>query len=144
MAGSSAQECSRVPTHTLLSVYGGGGARVRCPAQVCKVFSSGDDPGDLSSWLSFAVAATQTGSPAMMESATAVVRDAPGTQLARARAALVYPGGERRRIVGRGAGHLAAAPGRRRRALVVIASLHEPLPSHAPQEDLVAVAPQAD
>ncbi|CAN6332884.1 unnamed protein product [Urochloa humidicola] len=79
-----------------------------------------------------------------MESATAAVRGgAPGAPLARARAALVYPGGGRRRVVGPGAGRLAAATGRRRRALVAVASLHEPLPSRAPQEDPVAVEPQA-
>ncbi|CAL5095236.1 unnamed protein product [Urochloa decumbens] len=78
----------------------------------------------------------------MMESATAAVRGAPGAPpLARARAALVYPGGARR-VVGPGAGRLAAAPGRRRRALVAVTSLHEPVSSRAPQEDPVAVDPQ--
>ncbi|CAN6350846.1 unnamed protein product [Urochloa humidicola] len=77
----------------------------------------------------------------MMESATAAVRGAPGAQLARAaRAALVYP----RRVAVAGAG-LAAAACRRQRALVAVASLHEPLPSRAPphqqEEDPVAVAP---
>ncbi|CAL4901031.1 unnamed protein product [Urochloa decumbens] len=83
----------------------------------------------------------------MMESATAAVRGASGAPFARARAALVYPGGGRRgprRVVVPGAGRLAAAPGRRRRALVAVASLHEPLPSRAPQEDPLAVAPQDD
>ncbi|CAN6346647.1 unnamed protein product, partial [Urochloa humidicola] len=82
------------------------------------------------------------------ESATAAVRGgAPGAPLARARAALVYPGGWRRgprRVGGAGAGCLAAAPGRRRRALVAVASLHEPLPSRALQENPLPVAPQAD
>jgi len=74
-----------------------------------------------------------------MESATAAVRGA-GASLARARAAFVRGGGARgpRRVVGAGG---LAARGRRRRALVAVASLHEPLPSRA-QEGHVPAAPQ--
>ena len=74
-----------------------------------------------------------------MESATAAVRGA-GASLARARAAFVCGGGARvpRRVVGAVG---LAARGRRRRALVAVASLHEPLPSRA-QEGHVPAAPQ--
>ncbi|RLN31126.1 phosphoglucan, water dikinase, chloroplastic-like [Panicum miliaceum] len=75
-----------------------------------------------------------------MESATAAVRGA-APSLARARVAFVCGGGARgpRRVVGAG----LAARVRRRRALVAVVSLHEPLPSRA-QEGHVPAAPQAD
>ncbi|RLM98560.1 phosphoglucan, water dikinase, chloroplastic-like [Panicum miliaceum] len=75
-----------------------------------------------------------------MESATAAVRGAAAS-LARARVSFVCGGRARgpRRVVGAG----LAARGRRRGALVAVASLHEPLPSRA-QEGHVPAAPQAD
>ncbi|TKW27003.1 hypothetical protein SEVIR_3G228700v4 [Setaria viridis] len=78
-----------------------------------------------------------------MESATAAVRG-PGASLARA--ALVCPGRARgrgpRRVVG--GGLAAPAPGPRRRALVAVASLQEPLPSRAQEGPVVVAPPQAD
>jgi hypothetical protein len=73
-----------------------------------------------------------------MESATAAVRGAAAS-LARARVSFVCGGRARgpRRVVGAG----LAARGRRRGALVAVASLHEPLPSRA-QEGHVPAAPQ--